>query len=211
MKKMIGIALVLVLALGIVTGCGKPAGGGNEGGSGAASPAEITSAKTIGDLAKYENNGYMYDDKNYVTVVVVNGDFYRAKAKLTKEILEKLDAVDFQDENTSQKVEEIMAPIEIAELLNLSDMVLPKEELDKLVGKTGEDLLNAGWTTTGYYPDGSSIRMDHGPAQYDVVFEETIPEAGDGTDTDEVIKPLKVKSIEFVEISSSAFDFDAER
>ena len=81
---------------------------------------------------------------------------------------------------------------------NLSAQIPSQETLDALIGKTGEELLNDGWTCEGWTFEGQNLNelvfhLNHGPFAYDVTFDgtEDLPE-----DFDEAnLNPLTVASI----------------
>ena len=85
--------------------------------------------------------------------------------------------------------------MEIDKLENLSDTVIPQEELDKLVGKTGEELINDGWNAgMGYNLETMEFYLNKGAFEYTVVFDGKL-ENSDDFDEEEAIKPLVVKSV----------------
>ncbi|MBO7391239.1 MAG: hypothetical protein J6U77_01950 [Verrucomicrobia bacterium] len=193
MKKIVGIVIGLMLILAVMSGCGKS--------------ADTDSLKTIGDLVKLESMGYTYDSKTFVTVFKNKGDYFRAEAKMSADVSEVVDALDWEDPNHDKKLFEAVSKLEITKLINLSEKILSQEELDKLAGKTGADLLNEGWRDLGFYPDENSIYMEYDFNQYSVTFDKAI-EYSDGDDMEEVLKPLTVKSIKHIGISYNAADVD---
>ena len=78
-------------------------------------------------------------------------------------------------------------------------MIPPQEELDKYVGKTGQDLLDDGWTEGyGYNLDDMVFWLYKGPFAYDVVFESDQKyENTDDFDVWKTIAPLKIKSVTY--------------
>lgn len=199
MKKILGLILVLVMATAIAAGCGKSSGG--------ASGADISSVKTFGDLEKFETDGYTFSSTKFATVVIADGNYYRAEADLPEDVSAALDELSWEDPDHDKKLKEILAPLEIGKLTNLSEQIIPQEELDKLVGKTGQELLDDGWEAGGSTLDEHSMYMYNGAFQYNVTFEETIVET-DEIFGDDAIKDLTVKSIGPAEISSNASDVD---
>ena len=199
MKKILSFVLVLVIATAIAAGCG------NSSNSGAG--ADISSAKTFGDLAKFESNGYTFSSSKYATVVIANGNYYRAEVDLPKDVSAALNELSWEDPDHDKKLKEILAPLEIGKLTNLSEQIISQDELDIFVGKKGEDLLNAGWEAGGVSMDDHSMYMYNGAFQYNVTFEETVVETDEIFGAD-AIKDLTVKSIGPAEISSNASDVD---
>ena len=80
---------------------------------------------------------------------------------------------------------------------NLSNEIIPQEELDKLVGKTGEELFNDGWTDgSGYNLEDMEFWLNKGAFEYTVVFDGKV-ENYDEFDTEEGVKAFTVKSVKF--------------
>ena len=92
--------------------------------------------------------------------------------------------------------------MKIAKIENLSDAVPTQEELDKLVGKTGEELLEDNWYSSGYDLDSMEFTMGHGLFLYTVTFEGKV-EVTDDFDENEAIKPLKVKSVVYYDLGDT--------
>ena len=206
MKKITAYVLILMLAVILCAGCGTSGDGKAPSGSGASSE-EIASWKTLGDLEEYEYYGYGYSSETYVKVFIQNGVFYRAIAKLPSDISDTLFELSYEDPDHDQKQDELLAPIELVKVENLSEQILPQEQLDQLVGKTGEELLNEGWTAySSYNTETSEVYMDFGPFQYRITFEGTLDIQDD--DVEAAIQSLKVKKAVFFNISSSATEVD---
>lgn len=206
MKKITAFVMILMLAVILCAGCGTSSGGKAPSGSGA-SAEEIASWKTLGDLEEYEYYGYGYSSETYAKVFIKNGVYYRAIAKLPQDISDALFELSYDDPDHDQKQAELLAPIEIVKVENLSEQILSQEQLDQLVGKTGEELLNDGWTANGGYDtDSSEVYMDHGPFQYRISFKGKL-DIQDG-DVESAIKALEVKAAEYFNVAGSATDVD---
>jgi len=204
MKRCLAIMLTLILAVSLLTGCGGKSGGG------AAGTTEETfspdSLKTMADvIALGETVKEQDEDFNCQTASVegklayvfnYKGTYYRVIADMPKDVFDASMDLDYSDENYEQKYNELISPLEIRSCENLSELIPPQEELDKLVGKTGEDLLNDGWYSSGYNLDEMEFYLNKDPFLYNVVFDGKL-ELTDDFDETEAIKPLKVKSVEF--------------
>ncbi|MBR0541470.1 MAG: hypothetical protein IJK26_04605 [Clostridia bacterium] len=195
MKKTMALILSLVLFLAVFSGCAKNTDG--ETNPSVNSSADINSFKTIGDII---NSGIdsiqsANTDRYYIYVFQVGQEYYRAVSNITPEISQSLFDLDFDDKNYDSKLNKIISPLEIDKLENLSDTVIPQEELDKLVGKTGEELINDGWTAgMGYNLETMEFYLNKGAFEYTVVFDGKL-ENSDDFDEEEAIKPLVVKSV----------------
>ena len=195
MKKTIALILSLILILAVFSGCVKNTD--RETNPSVNSSADINSFKTIGDII---NSGIdsiqsANTDRYYIYVFQAGQEYYRAVSNITPEISQSLFDLDFDDKNYDSKLNKIISPLEIDKLENLSDTVIPQEELDKLVGKTGEELINDGWNAgMGYNLETMEFYLNKGAFEYTVVFDGKL-ENSDDFDEEEAIKPLVVKSV----------------
>lgn len=204
MKKTVLCTICLLTIVFIFAGCGKigaPAP--------TPSPALTTDAiegfKTIGDLktAKIEDiQNATYED-SYVYVFSKDNTVYRVIAPISKETAQKIWDLDYLDEHYADKCKELIDPLEIKYYENLSILIPNQEELDKLVGMTGGELINEGWENRGYYVDDGQINvfMLHDTFAYIITFdgEPGIPVDSEeiGDKLDETIQNLTVKAIEY--------------
>ncbi|MBO7703456.1 MAG: hypothetical protein J6S26_03335 [Solobacterium sp.] len=205
MKRVITILMTAFL----LVGCGS--------GSASAQPAntqdssaalDITTFKTMGDAFAHtdQDRQRAYSDDTYIYVFETNGNYYRAVSKMTPEVLEQLQALDFFDEEHDKKEMEIAGALELESIENLSDQIPSQEELDKYVGKTGQNLLDEGWTEgMGYSLDDMEFWLYHGPFCYAVVFESDKKyENTDDFDVWATIAPLTIKSVKFHDLGDAA-------
>ena len=97
----------------------------------------------------------------------------------------------------------------LVEIKDISDGMMPQADLDKFVGKTGKDLLEAGFESGSSYfinEDQIEIKLANGFYEYTVQFAgEVTPEALD-EDFDAAIADLTVKSITYSNISDKVTD-----
>lgn len=216
MKKVIALMLVLVMAFCMMTGCAAAGASSTEsegsgesseesaaGTAGAAAgvPAELQSVKTMGDLfamdgvEEFSSGNY---EMFYLYAFELNGVYYRAIANLTDEQAETLWNLDFESEDYDQKYNEAVSPLVIDHIDNLSEGEPSEEELDAYVGKTGQDLLNDGWMSSGYNLDGMEFYMNHDVYSFIVVFDGTLDDAEiEEIGEDEAIKDLTIKSVTY--------------
>ena len=209
MKNTIALLLSLALILGL-TACGGSAAPSASAAPEAenaesASTAQETQAPeaadnaefhTMADVFAYDSDNYASGGDYYIYVFEKDGIIYRATAKFPPDVSEKVAAIDIFDEQYDAKVREAVAPLEIEKLDNLTEMIPPQEELDALVGKTGQDLLDDGWTIWSYQLDIMEFGLHHGPFAFTVVFDGEL-EMTDDFDEYAAIAPLTIKSVTY--------------
>ena len=207
MKRTLIFALAVLMVLSAFAACTKAAKSNT--------PASDADApKTLGDIFAIESvniYGYQSSGKAIAVVYQVDGSYWRAIAPMTEEQSEAWFAVDFFDENKEEKELAILSPLEIVQLDNLDKEKLSKEDLKAFIGKTGEELLNAGWTSEGGNATVPESYMSYGPFQYTVTFEPGAEYVeSDDFELEAFIRPLKVKSITYLDLASNATDLPEE-
>ena len=195
MKKTIILILTFAFVLAVFTGCSQKTD--NVTNPSANSSADVSSFKTIGDIINsgIESVQSANTDKHYIYVFQIDQVYYRAIANLTPELSQSLFDLDFDDKDYESKLKDIVSPLTIDKLENLTETIIPQAQLDKLVGKTGEDLLNDGWSSgMGYNLETMEFWMSKGAFEYTVVFDGQL-ENSDDFNEEEAIKPLVIKSV----------------
>ena len=205
------IMFFLLAAVILLAGCGAGSAGSPAAGSsqGKASGPEagkdiVDNLKTIGDIKQLDDDMVReeaYFEDFYACVIDVDGTLYRLAAELPEDVSKQIWSIDFEDEDRDEKVNELMKSLEITRKDNFSELIIPQEELDKLVGKTGQDLLDDGWYSGGYNLENMEFWMYKDPFMYTVVFEGTAEPTEDGDDN-EMIKDLKVKSVTYTSLGN---------
>ena len=202
-KTMLSTLLAALLLFALV-GCQNSA-------PSAASASTQTSADalpsyaTIGDLyadQRVSHDQWGHDTEYYVEVFVKDGVSYRAIAALPEGLGDQLFELDWDDPEHDEKQAALLAPVAIERIENLTALIPPQEELDKLVGKTGKELLDDGWTTGSYNLDEMEFWMSKGPFTYSVIFDGKL-EYSDDFDDYEAIQSLTVKSVTFSNIGDA--------
>ena len=156
----------------------------------------IADAKTIGDVLGLPTYGYSLTEDRFILGFELNGAVYRAVADLDKETSEKLFSLNFDDPEYDKKFNELLAPLTITHLVDVNSLVPSQDQVDKYVGKTGEELLNDGWTYNYYNFETMEFGMNYGLFAYIVKFDGKV-EYKEDMDIDEAIKPLKVLSVTY--------------
>lgn len=182
MKKILALCLMLLLSLSLI-GCGQQQQQTGD------SPSEI---ETIGDaqrISSGENEQEALYGDYYIYAFESDGTCYRAIAAVPAEISDELWDLDWDDPKKS----ELVAPLPVEKLENLSEMIPSQEELDSLVGKTAQELFDDGWYNTGWNLTDMEFWMNYGPFSYTVVLDGDVGNYEDFEEDD--MAPLVVKSI----------------
>ncbi len=207
MKKVFAAAMSVLLLAGCGTGS-APAAPASETSQPAAASADVTSFKTIGDIfaANPEERERGNTEDTYFIVFDLGGTLYRAYADLPKDVFDQLMALEFDDAEYEEKHRAIAAPLEIRQLDNLTEMIPPQEELDKWIGKTGQDLIDDGWTEGfGYNLADMDFYLNKGPFSYVVRFEKDKEYVNsDDFDVFKTIAPLTITSVTYDGIGNGA-------
>ncbi len=167
--------------------------------------------KTLSDVfaARGEHYSSSLAPDIYAIAFDVNGVYYRVEAQIAPEIAEQADAIDFFDEERDQKLNALLGPVPVTRVGDLSACIPSQEELDALVGLTGQDLLDMGFAYgSGYsFYDQTEIYLERGLCEYLVLFSEKVPEMEDyDAALDELMPPLTVSGIEFFQLSGACSD-----
>ena len=167
--------------------------------------SDVSEAKTLADVLPLPSLASFYSEQYYVYAFELNGNSYRAVVELSKEESEALWSLEFDDPEYDQKLNDIIAPLEITRIDDLTAMVPAQEELDKLIGKTGADLLADGWSCSGYNVEDHILYMDHEMFTYEVGYEGEVDTSIE--DYNELLKDLKVTSVTYAGLGDISADF----
>ena len=201
-KKITVILSVMLMSFFLLTGCGSQANeSGGETTAGTAEALSTDSVKTLGDVNALETEDLQTSvaDNKVVYAFGYEGTYYRVTAPISDEDQQAYVDIDFADDDYEDQQKKILAPLKIEKIENLSEQILPQDELNALVGKTGKELLDDGWVCTGNYDlEAKEFYLDHGLFRYLVTFDGEIA-VKDVEDFDEEagIQDLTVKSAEF--------------
>ena len=171
--------------------------------------ADPSSWKTLGDVRSLEtgDSEATWDDEKYVYIFSYAGTKWMVTAAFSKELEDAIRNVDFMADDREAQIDAILAPCEIISVVDLASLAIPQEELDQWIGKTGQDLLDAGWEYNGYTYDGDSmgINMINGRIEYLVSFKGGI-EAPASFDEEPDYKDAVISGIRFRGNSFHFFD-----
>ena len=206
MKRTCSLLLALVFALLLLTACGQAQPEPDE----PAADFDPARIRTMGDaFACQAEDDYNcqtgFSETTYIFAFHVGDTYYRATAEMPKEVSEALWAIDY-DEDYDRKVKELISPLELVSLENLSEQIPPQEELDRLVGKTGGELFDDGWEYWYFNLVDMEAGMKHGLFSYTVTFayDGEPMENNDDFDFYKEFRDLKVSSVRFAGLGDAA-------
>jgi len=164
---------------------------------------DLSAVTTLGELLDKPECGKGWSEKQCVFAFEQEDMIYRAVAEMTPDAAEALFALEWEDEEYAEKERELLSPLKIVSIENLTESIPQQEELDQLIGKTGAELLDDGWYCSGWNLDEMIFFMDRAPYEYDIVMSGEIPSPDDFDDED--IRPLVIESVRFARICDAAY------
>lgn len=174
-------------------------------------PAEEFELKTMGEaLALHPDDpNFTITDDAFICVFEKDGRYYRTESEVTPELHEKLDALDVFDADYQAKVAATIADQPIIRVLDLTSGIMSEEDKANLIGMTGQDLLDLGFHLSGSYSlsDETEIYLVNGFSEYRFTFHEKVPEQENYDEVlEELMAPLTVKTVEFVQLTPNVSD-----
>lgn len=204
MKKIIALALCIITVVCLVS-CTisiKPAG----------KEVDISAIKTLGDFfaQDLETNGWSFNENYYVTIFENGDKKYRLAAQLSEDVYNKLDDIDLSDEDSDEQMKRVLSDVAVYTVEDMTQFIPTEEELKKYVGKTGRELFDEGFSSNGYMNlfGTQTFYMSKGACDFNVYFNEKVDIDSDTFETEEGVKDLTVKKIEFAGFSNLACDAD---
>ena len=207
MKKAFVIVLSLLIVLSLFAACGKQ--GSNDPSASDNVPAsDALSVKTIGEALALKGEGesqFATLGKAYVVAFEKDGVYWRVIAELTPEQHDAIFALDILDEDHDEKEKELVSPLKVTKCENLNEKKLSDDDMAALVGKTGAELFDSGWTTgMGYDLESMEFYLEYAPFAYTVTFEKQEQlENSDDFDAEAAVASLKVVSVSFTGLGNS--------
>ncbi len=207
MKKAFVIVLSLLIVLSLFAACGKQ--GSNDPSASDNVPAsDALSVETVGDALALMGEGesqFATLEKAYVVAFEKDGVYWRVIAELTPEQHDAIFALDILDEDHDEKEKELVSPLKVTKCENLNEKKLSDDDMAALVGKTGAELFDSGWTTgMGYDLESMEFYLEYAPFAYTVTFEKQEQlENSDDFDAEAAVASLKVVSVSFTGLGNS--------
>ena len=143
---------------------------------------------------------------DYVTGVMCAVVDKKLSSEIGRTQHDALFALDILDENHDEKEKELVSPLTVTKIENLNEKKLSDDDMTALVGKTGAELFNSGWTTgMGYDLESMEFYLEYAPFMYTVTFEKQEQlENTDDFDEKAAVASLKVVSVSFSGLGNSA-------
>ena len=197
MKKV----LILLCAV-LLVGCAKQTAVVPETTADEPEDTIVTLGEVLGEHTELYSSAY--DEERYVCVFEKDGAWLRAIANLTPEVYQAL--------RSGGDADEELASMEAEDVEDLTAGMPKQSELDRLVGKTGGELLDDGWEIVGHsiYNDFESATVFYlvnGLYSYTVSFEEAISTDGEFIEA-EAMRPLTVASVTCDGVSDHCIDLN---
>ncbi|MBR0091098.1 MAG: hypothetical protein IJP92_05320 [Lachnospiraceae bacterium] len=171
----------------------------------AATVSDVSEIKTLADVFSLPSYQSAMTEEQYAYVFDLKGNIYRAITDLPKETSDELwamaAALDYEELQVKQT--EVLAPLAVSRVENITDLIPTQEELDQYIGKTGADLLHEGWTCNGCYLDTMEFYMGDGPFFYTVTFDGQL-EMTDDFSEEEAIRDLTITSVTYTGLGDVA-------
>ena len=192
MKKLLTILFVIALMTAF-TACG-----------GASEP------KTLADVYDLETENFMeaYDAEYYACYYAIDGKYTRVSATMTQDLYDQADAISFDDPDRDAKVKEILGPVEVTDVQDITALVPAEDDVSALVGKTGQELMDEGYDLTYFAVNGdvTSVSATKDYCAYLFDFDGTVKD-DDPAWKDKVAK-MKVTEASFQDLDFTVLDAD---
>ena len=196
MKKL----LILLCAVLLLCGCAEQTAVQPE--TAADSEPITTLGSVLGEGAEIYSSAYNED--RYVCVFEQDGAMLRAVARLTPEAYQAL-----RDGSESA---ELLAAMETESVEDLTAAMPRQAELDRLVGKTGGELLDDGWEIVGHtiyndFMSSTAFYLVKGFYSYTVQFDEAVSVDENFSEAD-AMRPLTIASVTCDGVSEHCVDLN---
>ncbi len=134
-------------------------------------PVDLDAVKTLGDLLGLPEVGTSLTGTTYVYAFEQDGSTWRAICDVPEETAQAIFDLDFEDPDYDKKLSELIAPLPVKVIENLTENIPSQKEADQYIGKTGQELIDDGWTVGFYNLDALQFNMTFGIYSYDITFE----------------------------------------
>ena len=191
MKKTGKLLLAALICLTMASACSSQ---NNSQNADVFDPANI---KTVADAFAVEagSTEWTQSGNQFVYAFDKDGECYRFFVDLPEETAEAVDQISIMDEDHDEKLYNLISALPIARTEHLNETAMSQDELGKLIGKTGGDLLDAGWIVWISDLNTMEYNFHYGPHSYNVAFDGKVDNFD--VDPEEAIRTMKIKSVTF--------------
>ena len=155
---------------------------------------DLDAVKTLGDLLGLPEVGTSLTGTTYVYAFEQDGCTWRAICDVPEETAQAIFDLDFDDPDYDKKLSELIAPLPVKVIENLTENIPSQQEANQYLGKSGQELIDDGWTVHYYNLDELQFKMTYGIYSYDITFEGKIKDP-DSFNEDTDMGGLTVKAI----------------
>ena len=157
-------------------------------------PVDLDAVKTLGDLLGLPEVGTGLTGTTYVYAFEQDGSTWRAICDVPEETAQAIFDLDFDDPDYDKKLSELIAPLPVKVIENLTENIPSQQEANQYLGKSGQEPIDDGWTVHYYNLDELQFKMTYGIYSYDITFEGKIKDP-DSFNEDTDMGGLTVKAI----------------
>ncbi|MBR0414479.1 MAG: hypothetical protein IJI67_05380 [Clostridia bacterium] len=129
---------------------------------------------------------------------------YRVRADYAGDIPDDFFNKDFSTEEGKAAIDQLVGSLAITKAENLTANMPKQEDVDKFVGKKGQEMLDAGWKTSGIDFENNVVFMSNGIYGCDAAVEEKLEETED-YDEEALFKDATIKSVTNIDISDATY------
>ena len=132
---------------------------------------DLDTVKTLGDLLGLPDVGSGLTGTTYVYAFEQDGSTWRAVCDVSEETAQAIFDLDFDDPDYDRKLNDLIAPLPVRVIENLTENLPTQQEADQYLGKTGQELIDDGWTVGFCNLDDLRFEMNHGVYSYEITFD----------------------------------------
>ena len=134
-------------------------------------PVDLDTVTTLGQLLGLPDVGYGFTGLTYVYAFEQDGNTYRAICDIPEETTQAIFDLDFDDPEYEKAYRELVSPLPVKAIENLTEGMPTQEEAEQYLGKTGQELMDDGWTVQFYNLEDMQFGMYYGPYSYAITFD----------------------------------------
>ena len=134
-------------------------------------PVDLDTVTTLGQLLGLPDVGYGFTGLTYVYAFEQDGNTYRAICDIPEETTQAIFDLDFDDPEYEKAYRELVSPLPVKAIENLTEGMPTQEEAEQYLGKTGQELMDDGWTVQFYNLEDMQFGMYYGPYSYAITFQ----------------------------------------